>query len=226
MDLDASDCTCGPAAIPTKPARAADRGFDAIEIWIVSGSGTVHTYRLGFPMPPSAQQAMARFQGGHDLVEDCTFEWSNSTGASFRAEDVTVRHVSSGTTASRVHRQPCPPPALRRMHCRAPNNVKNYLRLGSGGTKSCSPAAPILRIPASSRTTVPASGSTSATWTARVRNCLLADNEDAGIFYEIATACTPTTTWRSATALRKPRAWAANGGICLSSSPGCVISGT
>ena len=80
------------------------------ETWIVSGA-YVQTCGLRFCYAANrAQQAMALFQGDHDLVEDCSFAWSNSTGASFRAEDVTVRRClfenngQQGFTAVRAHR--------------------------------------------------------------------------------------------------------------------------
>ena len=162
-------------------------GSTRSEIWIVSGSH-VHTCGLRFRYAANrAQQAMARFQGGHDLVEDCTFEWSNSTGASFRAEDVTVRRCvfrdngQQGFTANHAHRLHFDGCTVER------NNVKNYPRgWEAGGDKIVFTRGAILE---NSRFL---KNHGSGVWfdisnvDCTVRNCLLADNEDAGIFYEIS----------------------------------------
>ena len=56
-----------------------------------------------------------------------------------------------------------------------------------------------------------------------VRNCLFADNEDAGIFYEISYGLHAHDNVLVGNGLAKTKgAWAADGGICVSSSPGCV----
>jgi parallel beta-helix repeat protein len=57
-----------------------------------------------------------------------------------------------------------------------------------------------------------------------VRNCLIADNEDAGIFYEIGYTLTAQDNVIIGNGLQSgPGAWGASAGIALSSSPGCVI---
>ena len=66
------------------PRERPIEGSTRSEVWVVGGSH-VQTCGLRFRCAANrAQQAMAQFRGDHDLVEDCTFEWSNSTGASFR----------------------------------------------------------------------------------------------------------------------------------------------
>ena len=63
-------------------------------IWSVVAA-YVHTRGIHFCYAANrAQQGMAEFLGAHAVVEDCTFEWSNSTGAKFMAEDITVRRCT------------------------------------------------------------------------------------------------------------------------------------
>ena len=57
-----------------------------------------------------------------------------------------------------------------------------------------------------------------------VRNCLIADNEDAGIFYEISYGLHAHDNVVVGNGLAESQGrLGANGGICVSSSPGCVI---
>lgn len=200
-------------------------GSTRSETWIVTGSH-VQTCGLQFRYAANrAQQAMALFQGVHDLVEDCTFAWSNSTGASFRAEDITVRRCvfadngQQGFTAVRAHRLHFDACTVQR------NNVKNYPRgWEAGGDKIVLTRGAILE---KSRFL---KNHGSGIWfdisnaDCTVRNCLIADNEDAGIFYEISYGLHAHDNVVVGNGLAKTKgAWAADGGICLSSSPGCLI---
>jgi hypothetical protein len=57
-----------------------------------------------------------------------------------------------------------------------------------------------------------------------VRNCLIADNEDSGIFYEISYGLHAHDNVIIGNGFAGNAAsWGANGGIALSSSPGCII---
>ena len=57
-----------------------------------------------------------------------------------------------------------------------------------------------------------------------VRNCLIADNEDGGIFYEISYGLHAHDNVIVGNGFGPtPGAWGANAGISLSSSPGCLI---
>ena len=57
-----------------------------------------------------------------------------------------------------------------------------------------------------------------------MRNCLIADNEDAGIFYEISYGLHAHDNVIVGNGFREtPGAWGAGAGISLSSSPDCVI---
>jgi hypothetical protein len=200
-------------------------GSTRSEIWIVTGSH-VHTRGLRFRYAANrAQQGMAQFKGAHAVVEDCTFERSNSTGAHFRAEDITVLRCTfqdngqQGFSANRAHR-------LRLDGCTVQrNNVKNYPRgWEAGGDKICNSRGAILE---NSRFL---KNHGSGIWfdisnvDCTVRNCLIADNEDAGIFYEISYGLHAHDNVVVGNGLAGTKgAWGANGGICVSSSPGCVI---
>jgi hypothetical protein len=59
---------------------------------------------------------------------------------------------------------------------------------------------------------------------ASVKNCLFDGNDDAGIFYEISFGLHASDNVFISNGLAgTPGAWGASAGICLSSSPGCVI---
>ncbi len=195
------------------------------EAWIVTGSH-VHTCGLWFRYAANiAQQAMAQFHGNHDLAEDCTFEWSNSTGALFAANDITVRRCvfedngQQGFTANHAHRLHFDGCTVQR------NNVKNYPRgWEAGGDKI------VLTRDAVLENSPFLKNHGSGVWfdignvDCTVHNCLIADNEDAGIFYEISYGLHAHDNVVIGNGLAKTEgAWGANGGICLSSSPGCLI---
>ena len=194
-------------------------------IWDVNGA-YVQTCGLRFRSAANrAQQGMAQFRGAHAIVEDCVFEWSNSTGAHFGAEDIAVLRCTfqdngqQGFTANGAHR-------LRFDGCTVQrNNVKNYPRgWEAGGDKLCFTRGAILE---NSRFL---KNRGSGVWfdisnvDCTVRNCLIADNEDAGIFYEISYGLHAHDNVVVGNGLAGSKgAWAPNGGICVSSSPGCVI---
>jgi hypothetical protein len=193
--------------------------------WMVFGS-YLHTCGLRFRCAANrAQQAMAQFTGDHELVEDCTFSWSNSTGATFQGADITVRRCTfedngqQGFTAVHAHRLHFDGCTVQR------NNVKNYPRgWEAGGDKICLTRGAVLENSRFLR------NHGSGVWfdigneDCTVRNCLIADNEDAGIFYEISYGlhARDNAIIRNGMAGTEG-AWGANGGICVSSSPGCVV---
>lgn len=194
-------------------------------VWIVTGAH-VHTRGLRFRYAANrAQQAMAQFSGAHDVVEDCIFEWSNSTGATFRAEDITVLRCTfqdngqQGFTANGAHR-------LRLEGCTVQrNNVKNYPRgWEAGGNKLCFTRGAILEHCRFLKNHGNGVWFDISNVDCTVRNCLIADNEDAGIFYEISYGLHAHDNVIVGNGLAKTKgAWGANGGMCVSSSPGCVI---
>ena len=195
------------------------------KVWIVSGTH-VHTRGLRFRYAANrAQQSMAQFNGDHDVVEDCIFEWSNSTGANFRAEDIAVRHCTfqdngqQGFTANSAHRLHMEGCTVQR------NNNKNYPRgWEAGGNKLCFTRGAILENCRFLKNHGNGVWFDISNADCTVRNCLIADNEDAGIFYEISYGLHAHDNVIVGNGLAKTKgAWGANGGVCVSSSPGCVI---
>jgi len=194
-------------------------------VWIVTGAH-VQTRGLNFRYAANrAQQGMAQFRGPNALVEDCTFAWSNSTGANFLAPDMTVRHCVfedngqqgfSGSHADRLLFDGC---TVQR------NNVKNYPRgWEAGGDKLCFSRGAILENSRFLKNHGAGVWFDIANVDCTVLNCLIADNEDAGIFYEISYGLHAHDNVVVGNGQAKTKgAWAANGGICISSSPGCVI---
>jgi len=200
-------------------------GSTRSKAWIVTGAH-IHTYGLNFRYAANrAQQGMARFSGAHDVVEDCVFEWSNSTGANFLAEDITVLRCTfqdngqQGFTANGAHRLHMGDCMVQR------NNIKHYPRgWEAGGNKLCFTRGAILENCRFLKNHGNGVWFDISNVDCIVRNCLIADNEDAGIFYEISYGLHAHDNVIVGNGLAKTKgAWGANGGICVSSSPGCVI---
>ena len=203
-----------------RPIEGATRS----ETWTVTGSN-VHTRGLCFRYAANrAQQAMVRFRGAQAVVEDCIFEWSNSTGASFQAEDIIVRRClfqdngQQGFTANRAHRLLMDGCTVQR------NNVKNYPRgWEAGGNKLCFTRGAILENCRFLKNHGNGVWFDISNQDCTVRHCLIADNEDAGIFYEISYGLHAHDNVIVGNGLAGTKgAWAADGGVCVSSSPGCV----
>ncbi len=172
-----------------------------------------------------AQQGAVEFEGNHITVSDCVFEYTNSSGAEFGGEDITVHNCTFqhngqlGFGASRAHR-------LHLTGCTVRNNNTKGFDRGweAGGDKICLSRGVILE----HSTFVENRGN--GIWfdigneDCVVRNCLIAHNEDAGIFYEISYGLHAHDNVIVANGLTdSPGAWGAAAGISLSSSPGCTI---
>jgi len=173
----------------------------------------------------AAQQGAATFSGQHDTIENCIFEKTNGAGATFTSQDIIVRGCTFrdngqlGFGAGHAHR-------LLLSDCIITNNnTKGFNRdWEAGGDKIV-----LSRDVAIDRCQFIANrghgiwfdiGNESAT----VRNCLIADNEDGGIFDEISYGLRVTDNVIVGNGLAgTPGMWGASGGICLSSSPGSVI---
>ena len=173
----------------------------------------------------TAQQAAAQFNGRGDVVEDCVFEDANGVGAGFYGAEQTVRRCTFQDNGqlgfSVVHAQD-----LLMSECLTRNNnTKNFARgWEAGGDK----------VVLSRGVTIEKSrfvgNRGSGLWfdigneACTVRNCLIADNEDAGIFYEISYGLHAQDNVIVGNGFAEtPGAWGAEAGIVLSSSPGCVI---
>jgi hypothetical protein len=172
-----------------------------------------------------AQQGAVEFSGDHLTVENCTFEYTNASGAAFRGQDITVRDCTFqnngqlGFGASRAHR-------LRMTGCSVRNNnIKGFNRgWEAGGNKICLSRGVLLE----NSTFVENRGN--GIWfdigneDCTVHNCLIAFNEDAGMFYEISYGLHAHDNVIMGNGLAStPGAWGASAGISISSSPNCLI---
>jgi hypothetical protein len=157
-----------------------------------------------------AQQGAAQFSGDHATVADCIFEYTNASGATFTGKEIVVRNCTFqhngqlGFGASRAH-------GLRLTGCTVRhNNTKGFDRgWEAGGDKICLTRGAVLE------NSVFIENRGNGIWfdigneDCEVRNCLIADNENAGIFYEISYGLHAHDNVIV--------------GISLSSSPSCTI---
>ena len=172
-----------------------------------------------------AQQGAVQISGDHVTVEDCTFEQTNASGATFTGKDTIVRNCTFqhngqlGFGASRAH-------ALLLTGCTVrDNNTKGFDRgWEAGGDKICMTRGAILE------NSVFADNRGNGIWfdigneDCQVRNCLIANNENAGIFYEISYGLHAHDNVIVGNGFAfTPGAWGAAAGISLSNSPSCTI---
>jgi nitrous oxidase accessory protein NosD len=194
-------------------------------LWHVKGEH-VHLRGLRFRYAANmAQQGATRFEGDHGVIEDCIFESTNSSGATFAARGLIVRRCvfrgngQLGFGAARAH-------DLRFIDCIvSDNNVKGFGRgWEAGGDKLVLCRNAIIE---RSRFI---NNRGNGLWfdigneNCVVRNCLIADNDDAGVFYEISYGLHAHDNVIVGNGFREtPGSWGAGAGISLSSSPDCVI---
>ena len=195
------------------------------ELLLVEGDH-VHVRGLRFRYAANmAQHGAIVLAGRHDTMEDCVIEAMNASGATFTGEDTVVRRCvfrdngQIGFGASRAHR-------LLFTECLVENNNTKGFDRGweAGGDKLVLCRDAILERSRFVRNRGHGIwfdiGNTNCT----VRQCLIADNEDAGIFYEISFRLLAHDNVIVGNGFATtPGAWGAQAGISLSSSPGCVI---
>lgn len=172
-----------------------------------------------------AQQGAVEFKGNGLAVEDCVFEYANSSGAEFSGHDIVVRRCvfqhngQLGFGANRAH-------GLLLSGCTVrDNNVKGFDRgWEAGGNKICMTRGAVIEH------SIFVENRGNGIWfdigneDCTVRNCLIAHNEDAGIFYEISYGLRAHDNVILGNGLSDTAgAWGANAGISLSSSPSCRI---
>lgn len=173
----------------------------------------------------AAQQGALQVGGRHDVVQDCVVERTNGSGATFDAPDITVERCTFqdngqlGFGAAGADR-------LLFTRCLVRNNnAKDFSRgWEAGGLKIVLSRHPVL-----DRCRI-LENRGAGVWFdignegGEVRNCLIADNEDAGIFYEISFGLHAHDNVILGNGLADtPGAWGAQAGVCLSSSPGCLV---
>ena len=173
----------------------------------------------------SAQQSAAQFYGRGDTVEDCVFERTNGVGAGFFGAGQTVRRCTFQDNGQMGFSVVGAQDLLLSECLTRNNNTKNFARgWEAGGDK----------VVLSRRVTIEKSrfvdNRGNGLWfdigneACTVRNCLIADNEDAGIFYEISYGLHAHDNVIIGNGFAEtPGAWGAEAGIALSSSPECVV---
>ena len=172
-----------------------------------------------------AQQGGVIFEGRGDVAEDCVFERMNSSGAGFIAPDQVARHCTFqdngelGFAGLRTHNLLVTDCTFRN------NNTKGFDRQWeAGGTKIVLSRGVILEKSQFIANHGPGIWFDIGNENCTVRNCLIADNEDAGIFYEISYGLHAHDNVVVGNGLvTDPPAWGGQGGIVLSSSPNCVV---
>jgi len=172
-----------------------------------------------------AQQGAVQFSGDHISVEDCTFEYTNASGATFAGKEIVVSNCTFqhngqlGFGANRAH-------GLRMTGCTVRNNNTKGFDRGweAGGDKICLTRGAVLE------NSIFTDNRGNGIWfdigneDCEVRNCLIANNENAGIFYEISYGLHAHDNVIIGNGLAfTPGAWGAAAGISLSSSPSCTI---
>jgi hypothetical protein len=172
-----------------------------------------------------AQHGAVVMTGAHDTLEDCALERMNSSGAGFTGEHQVVRRCvfrdngQLGFGASGAHE-------LMFTACLVENNNTKGFDRGweAGGDKLVLCRNAVLEQSRFLR------NRGSGVWfdigneNCVVRRCLIADNEDAGIFYEISYGLQAHDNVIIGNGFASTAgAWGAQAGICLSSSPDCRI---
>lgn len=172
-----------------------------------------------------AQQGAGQFRGDGNVIEDCVFERTNGVGGVFGGEGVVVRNCTFqdngqlGFGAGRAHHMLMTGCTIRN------NNTKGFDRgWEAGGNKIVFTRGAVIE------NSVFVENRGHGLWfdigneDCEVRNCLFADNEDCGIFYEISYGLhAHDNVFVGNGFADSAGAWGASCGISLSSSPGCVI---
>ncbi|MFI5380316.1 MAG: right-handed parallel beta-helix repeat-containing protein [Tepidisphaerales bacterium] len=173
-----------------------------------------------------AQHGAVVVSGNNSVFEDCLFEYTNSTGLTvIGARDVVLRRCTMqhngqmGFGAGGAHNLLITQCTVRG------NNTKGWDRgWEAGGDKICLSRGVIVE---SSRFV---ENRGNGIWfdigneQPTVRNCLIADNENAGIFYEISFGLHAHDNVIIGNGFDADHgAWGASAGISLSSSPDCRI---
>ncbi len=172
-----------------------------------------------------AQHGAVEVAGDDNTIENCVFEYTNSSGATFRGERITVRDCvfqyngQLGFGASRAHK-------LLMTGCLVQsNNIKGFDRgWEAGGNKIAFTREAVIE------SSIFRENRGDGIWfdigneDCEVKNCLIVGNENAGIFYEISYGLHAHDNVILGNGFAfTSGAWGAAAGISLSSSPGCVI---
>ncbi len=173
-----------------------------------------------------AQGGSVVFRGRKDLAEDCSFERMNGSGAAFVGRDQVARRCTFqdngqiGFSALRAHNLLITGCTLRK------NNTKGFNKQWeAGGTKVVLSRGVVFEKCRVIANHGPGIWFDIGCENGTVRNCLIADNEDAGIFYEISSGLNAHDNVVVGNGFANdPNAWGGQAGIVLSSSPNCVVT--
>jgi len=173
----------------------------------------------------AAQHGAVVLAGAHDTMEDCVLEAMNSSGATFSAEQLVIRRCvfsdngQVGFGANGAHH-------LLFSDCLVENNNTKGFDRGweAGGDKLVLTRDAVLERCQFVRNRGSGLWFDIGNENCVVRQCLIADNEDSGIFYEISFGLHAQDNVIVGNGFAQTRgAWGAQAGISLSSSPECVI---
>lgn len=172
-----------------------------------------------------AQHGAVVLAGSHDSLEDCTIEGMNTSGATFSGGQQVIRRCvfrdngQLGFGANGTH-------DLLFTECLVENNNTKGFDRGweAGGDKLVLCRNAVLERSRFLRNRGNGIWFDIGNEQCVVRQCLISDNEDSGIFYEISLGLQAhdnviVRNGFAATA----GAWGAQAGISISSSPGCLI---
>ncbi len=172
-----------------------------------------------------AQGGAANFKGRAAVVEDCIFERTNSVGASFGGTDAVIRRCifqdngQLGWSAYKAHN-------LFMTGCLTRhNNTKNFSRSWeAGGNKIAMSRGVVIEKSRFEDNRGVGLWFDIGLENTTVRNCLFANNENVGLFYEIAYGLHAHDNVVIGNGFASyGGAWGASGGISLASAPGCII---
>ncbi|HVZ15660.1 MAG TPA: right-handed parallel beta-helix repeat-containing protein, partial [Terriglobales bacterium] len=172
-----------------------------------------------------AQHGAVILAGKHDVMEDCTCECMNSSGATFSAEGLVVRRCvfrdngQLGFGANGAHE-------LLFTECLVENNNTKGFDRGweAGGDKLVLSRGVVLERSRFLRNRGNGVWFDIGNERCEVRQCLIAENEDSGIFDEISFGLQAHDNVIVANGFASTQgAWGAQAGIAISSSPESVI---
>lgn len=172
-----------------------------------------------------AQHGAVVLAGKHDTLEDCVVEYMNSSGATFSGEHQVVRRCvfrengQLGFGANGAH-------DLLFAECLVENNnVKGFDRgWEAGGDKLVLCRDALLERSRFLRNRGNGIWFDIGNEQCSVRQCLIANNEDSGIFYEISYGLNAHDNIIIGNGFSETAgAWGAQAGISISSSPECLI---
>jgi hypothetical protein len=172
-----------------------------------------------------AQQGAVNISGDDNEVEDCVFEYTNACGAKFTGERIRIRNCvfrhngQLGFSAGRAH-------GLLITGCVVTNNNTKGFNRGweAGGNKIVLTRGAVIENSLFTRNRGDGIWFDIGNEKCQVRNCLISDNENAGIFYEISYSLHAHDNVIVGNGFAfSPADWGANAGISISSSPYCLI---